>query len=345
MTPVRTCAAALTAALLGLALTARAPGADTFDGMKYMPDDTNLFLSLRLAELVGTEAFQKWRKEIPDFDKEFDLDVRREFGVNVSDVEEMTFAGDARSSGVTVIILKKPTSAADVMKVLSQPGDNVAREIAFEEVKVGAFTIHQPDGKAVRADRSFCLAHEKALVVGETKTLEAVLKRNELPKLSAGLKAAAKEADFKGTVCILWDMEKLTSLEKPPPIPGVDTAAIWKVMTGMALTVNVGKDVKVRGAVVCKDEAGAAEVKKQTDAGLKAVADLMEKLPQKPPKELLDLPGKFRTATKGNVAEATATVSAEAADAFIKWTFVARKAPAPPDPKPAEDKKPIKKER
>src|SRR5262249_43159803 len=96
-----------------------------------------------------------------------------------------------------------------------------------------------------------------------------------------------------------------------------------------------------RAAAVCKDEKAAEEVKTQAVALQKFAMDLMKKAPPGAvPKDVLDLPGKIKFATKGNVAEATLTVPSDVAVGFLKAMLVPtmREATKPAEKKPVEKK-------
>ena len=123
-----------------------------------------------------------------------------------------------------------------------------------------------------------------------------------------------------------------------PPLPGVDFAKIRDGVSGAGLSIKVGSDIAFRGFAVCKDAKSAEEVKAQAEALRSFLMEQMKKAPTTAvPKEILDLPGKVKFATKGNLAEATLTVKEDVVITIVKLWFRSPDAPPPP---PAVEKKP-----
>src|SRR5262249_3015528 len=77
-------------AMLLAPCAARAAGPEVADDFSLLPADANMVASIQLAKVVGTDAFKKLLKEIPDLNKEFDQNFKREFGVTVDGVERLT---------------------------------------------------------------------------------------------------------------------------------------------------------------------------------------------------------------------------------------------------------------
>jgi hypothetical protein len=344
MSAARTHAAVWSAAALAAVVCSRAPAADPVKGgddFKYLPADTNLLFVVKMDQIVASDAFKKLRKEIPMFDKEAEKGFRSEFGFDISNVDRITMGGNVKSEGpVGFIRLKKPVTAEAIVKARSEPRFQGDKGTTFKDEKVGSFTVFVPDKEYRDA---FCLVTADNLVHGRVKQLEAVLEANPKPPLaSAGMQAALKEAESGATVTLVMDGKVLTA-EKPPPIPGVDFAKLADGVSGMSLTVKLGGgNVALRGVGVCKDEKTAEDVKKQAEAILKFLGEQMKNLPPNAvPKDLLDLPGKVKIRTKGNLGEATLTVKDEAAIAFLRLLFEPRPVPKPEN-KPGETK-PIEK--
>jgi hypothetical protein len=313
-----------TAAVVAVGLCSQVRAADPVKGgddFKYLPADTNLLFVVNMDQLVASDAFKKLRKEIPMFEKEAGKGFRGEFGFDMSNVDRMTMGGNVKSEGpVAFVRLKKPVTAEAIVKARSEPRFEGDKGTTFKEEKVGSFTVFVPDKEYRDA---FCLVTADNLVHGRAKQLKAVLEANPKPALpSAGMQAALKEAETGATVTLVMDGKVLTA-EKPPPIPGVDFTKLADGVSGMSLTVKLGGgNVALRGVGVCKDEKAAEEGKKQTEAILKFLGEQMKNLPPNAvPKDLLDLPGKVKITTKGNLGEATVTVKDEAVIAFLRLLF------------------------
>jgi hypothetical protein len=330
-------AAVVTAALLALALAAPAAAEAPKGGpdLRYAPDNANVLMVLRMDQLIASDGFKKLRKEIPELDKEFDSGFRKEFGFDTTNVEQMMRAAAVKNDPpLGAFHLKKGVDVKDVLK---------AREGLrgkHKEEKVGAVTLYVPERDA---DDAFCLPNDRTLLFGPAKTLKAVLERNKKAAVSDAVTAALKEADPAATLTVVMDVKAVFESDPPPEIPGVDFDKIKAGATGAALTVKVGTDVALRAAAVCKDAKAAEEVKTQAEALQKAGMEMMKKAPPGAvPKDVLELPGKIKFATKGNLAEATLTVPADTAIAFLKAMLVPVKGQSTKPPE-GEKKPPEKK--
>jgi hypothetical protein len=313
------------------------------DDFKYLPADTNLLFVIRMDQLLASDGFKKLCKEVPMFEKEIDRSSRHEFGVAFNNIQRMTMGGHVKSEGpVGVIRLKNPVKVDDVVKARSEPRFEGDKGPNFKTENVGRFVMFVPDKEYLNA---FCLLTMDSMLYGKAKQVRAALEAERKTELSDGLRAALKEAEPGAAVTLAMDGKVLT-LEKAPPIPGVDFAKLGGV-SGMSLTVKLdGGNVTLRGVGVCKDEATVAEGKKQAEAMLKFASDQMKTLPPNTvPKELLELPGKVKISTKGTIGVATVTVKDEAVIAFFRLLFGASP-PAKPNPDikpPAVEAKPIEK--
>jgi hypothetical protein len=327
--------AVLAAALVPLLLIAPAPAADAGGDFKYLPADTNLLFVIRMDQLLASDVFKKMRKEIPMFDKEFEGVFLREFGFEIGNIERMTMGGNVKGERpIGIFHLKDAVKAETILKARSAPRFPGDKGTTFKEEKVGANTMYVPNQEFREA---FCVLNDKTMVFGTTKALKATLEQDKKPDLPAGLQAALKEADAAATVTLAMDLKAVLAAERPPMIPGVDFDKVRDNVTGASLTVKLGNDIVIRGVAVCKDEKAAEEVKTQAEAFRTAMIEQLKKAPPGVPKELMDLPGKVKLSTNGNLGVATATVKDDVVIAFVKVTMGvgATRPPAKPiDKKP-----------
>ena len=98
--------------------------------------------------------------------------------------------------------------------------------------------------------------------------------------------------------------------------PGADVKRIIDNTGSLIVSVKVGKEVEFRAIGLCNDAKAAAAVKEQVDAGLAALSQLLSR-PGQVPEEVLALPGKIKTTTKDNQAEASLVLPTEMAVTVI----------------------------
>ncbi len=279
--------------------------------LKYMPADTEVMVSMRIAHALESNGFAKLKEKLPQIDKEGFEEFHKEFGVEVRNVERMTVGGaiDA-GGGVVALRLKEPVKIEDVKKAREEPRHKGDKGIKYQEVTVGSAKMYEADQDS---HDSFCLVSDKLLLNGKAKMLKPVLERNKEPEWSDHLKAGMKEADFDAALCMVIDTSKMVKTGKEmPKVPGVDFEKALKSAQAGVVTFKLGSEVGIRAVAVCKDAEGAAEVKKTADAGLKQLGEMLKAfkgmLPPESAAEIVELPGKVKTATTGNLAEATVTV-------------------------------------
>jgi hypothetical protein len=328
--------AVLAAALLA-ASAAPARAADAAEAARYWPADANVVVIVQMDQLLASDGFKKLRKEVPMIGEEFEGHFRKEFGFEIGNVERMSMGVQVKDGRpVGIFQLKSAVKAETVVKAASAPRFNGDKETTFKEEKVGTMTMYVPD-KDYR--EAICFVNDKTMVYGRVKELKAVLEANKKPVLSDGLQAALKSADPKATVTVAMDVKTVLSAEKPPTVPGVDFKAITDNVNGGSLTIQEsGTDVLFRGIGVCKDDKGAEVAKNQAEALRKFVIEQMKMAPPGVPKGVLDLPGRVKIGTKGNLCEATLTVKVDDAIALIKTMLLVE----PPRPAKPADEKPTK---
>jgi hypothetical protein len=333
---------ALLAALVLVPCTAQSAAPAASEDFKVVPAEANLVIVLQMDKLVATDAYKKLLKEIPPIQNELEKKFRGEFGFDLSNVERMTVAGKVQTDGMHVIRCKSALKPADIVKARAEPRFKDDKGMTFKEEKIGTRTLYVPSEDYAPA---FYLLDDKTMVAGKAKYLKPMLEDPKKMGLPTSLQSAARTADMDATVVILLDPRSLTAGKQaaPPPFDAVHKA--MEDMTGAAITVKVGPEVMVHGKASCKDAAAAEAAKKAADAGLMAVGAFLKQADMtgtKIPKEIIELPGKVKTSTKGDVAEATIAVKDDTAIAFLKALVIPQPPqetrPAKPVDKPKPDR-------
>ena len=293
---------------------------------RYLPDNTNLFCIIRVDELLASDYLKKLRKEIPEIDKEFgevESLVRKEYGLEISNVDRMTMGtrlGKTGTRPISVFRLKKAVDVKAVLKAREGAGLKGGRALEYKEEKVGAVTWYVSTEKVL--PEAFCFPNQTTVVFGSAHDLKPVLERNREPGLSATLQAALKEADSGATLMVALDVKAGFDALKPLLDLFKVHAERPEAIDAGSLSIKVGNDVALRGVVVCKDARAAEKVRKQAEAFRTAeLAKLKEVPPGTFPKGVLDLPTRVKLSTRGNVVEATASLSPDLAiDRFKRKT-------------------------
>ena len=328
--------------LLGLGasgVAAPAPPSINVDNeLKFIPVDANVIVVARLADLVANESFTKLRKQVPTMDREFGVNFRSEFGVDITNVEFVLFGGNVKQEPVAVLRLKEAVTADAIRKTHETPRFQGDKGRTFKEVKVGTYTLFEPDAGF---NQAFCLLDAKTLVMARTTDLKRALDRNKKPDFTPEMQAALALLDPKLLISGALDLKSIAAGEKNAlPIPGIDAAKVLDSTSSLAFSVRLGKDVHFRGIALCKDEKAAGVVKEQGAALISTLTEMLKKAPNKPPKEVIDLAGQIKLSTRGNNAEASLVVPADTVVTLLKSMMMGPAPPPPPAPPPAVEKRP-----
>ncbi len=220
---------------------------------KYLPDDCVAIAYIDVEEVFDSAAYksakQKFGQEIDKGLKGFEKDM----GFPATDVASV-LAGMPASErdSVAVIKLKKSVTGSQLIS-----GKSVKEE------KVGGATLYAPEfGEA------FALVDSKTVLFGRKEGLKKVLERGGKPKMTEGMKAALKEADFSKTVTVAFDgksVAKEAAGAIPPGTPLGDVSGIVAGIEGGALNADLGSDLKISATVLCKDSSTAEQLKKKAD--------------------------------------------------------------------------------
>lgn len=336
----RTLAALCALAIAGSAVAAPVPVAPTVaDDIKFLPGDTNLFFVMRLEQLTTGDGFRKLAKEVPMISNEMVDGFRKEFGIEINNVELMVYGGNVHGDGPTgVFRLKTAVKPAVVIGAASAPrfqGDKITTTYAQETV--GAYILYVPSTKW---RESFCFINDKTIAFGRADELKKVLARDRKPDFSANLQAAIKAADLSASLTMVMDVKAISAKERFPMIPGMDVPKIVESIDGAVFTLKIGPTVSMRGIAVCKDAKAAEEVKKQAEIARDLLTKLVKETPMLP-KELTNVPGMVKLSVKDNLGEATLSVKDDVVVAFFKAMMGGRvEAPKPVEAKPSVEKKP-----
>jgi hypothetical protein len=223
-------------------------------GMAWMPDNCRMLMSVRVAELYNSSAWNEVKKEFPEVEKEVQKAIS-EGELGPADITQMLigFADVAKEEGVITFETKKNV---DITKFHTKGFGTKPKES-----KVGSYTVLEDSKMAV------CKIHDRMVLMGNPATVKAVLQRDKKPKLPEALQNAMKDADLSQGMSIIVDIK---SFANDPMIGGaakqqnIDIGAVESAV----INVAVSSDIRVNSITVCKDAKTADEYRKMAEGGL-----------------------------------------------------------------------------
>lgn len=240
------------------------------DDLTYMPSACQMIVSIRVDQLLDSQAVQELRREIPDIDKGFKGDFDQGIGVASGDIEQMIIgSGPVPNTTICVIHTKKPVEARDLRaKILNE---------TYTEKKVGNYVLHEPQNTAMHP--AFCVVDKKRVLIGDKGSLWEVLQRDKKQDFPKNLQDALKQVDFAKTIAFASDASRNRPVQMGPGFPFMGgknhLANLEKKINGFALQATVGSDVHYDLALLCPDAAAAGEVKTRIEGFLGDIQKLI----------------------------------------------------------------------
>src|SRR5262249_30180088 len=176
---------------------------------RYVLDDSNVLLVVRLDQLLASRAFGKMRRAHVAIRFMEEEGFRQTFGFGTANVERIVvgFNNKHPDRYVSVFHLNGAIKAETILKAkASDPEQKLIEE------KVGSFTLHAP-----AKGEGFCLVDDRTLLKRGARELRAVRARPGPAALSAGLKEALKQAAPAATLTLAVDISALPADTPAPP--------------------------------------------------------------------------------------------------------------------------------
>jgi hypothetical protein len=197
-------------------------------------------------------------------------EVRKEIGLEVSDLRHLTLAkAEGESRPVVVLRTGTKVKAADILKHI-HPND-------FHAKRVGNHTLYEG------AKHAFMLPEDRTVVFGSASLLRAILKRNGAASLSPALREAIAQADFSRPVSVATTKLDGWTWLGASPLPQAG---------GFAFDFSDG--VKISFRAKFKDASAAAKFKTTLDQKIAAGRQLPGTSPM-----VAKLLGNLRTTVSG----------------------------------------------
>ena len=234
------------------------------DELSYMPGNCEVLASIRVDQLLASDAYKQVEKEVPQLKQAVGGgEAEKEIGLQLSNIERVVVGGSMskKEPPVVAIRTKQAVKAEDLIAKLKGK--------SFTGAKVGSYTLYEAPGADGDA---FCVAKKNLVVFGSAKALRDVLQRNKKPDFPAGLSAAMKEADFSKTIAVAAAAPQTSGSPAPGPggfpLGGAAALGSFKGAEGMVFQAKVSSDVSLTFIALCKDADAAKDAKKKIDEGL-----------------------------------------------------------------------------
>ena len=268
--------------------------------LRYVPDDSDAVLSADVNGFISSGVGQKVKAKTAGMLAEFNRSLPQDAKFKPEDVGRVT-VGVSFQSGQMAGVIHMSAAVTD---------QDFSDGVKGVKKTVGSFHLTIVDGAA------FCRIDDYTIAFGHERTLGQVLERNGPAKLSGEVTAAMNEVDFSKS---LVGAASLKNLGKLPP-GTINTAMIPGGLDAVrcaALQVDVGTDVRLMLAVICKDANTAEQNRKMADGGIAALKTNAAAIPPAIGKIL----GTTEISSSGSTVRATATIDSEAIDSLLELTI------------------------
>jgi hypothetical protein len=239
-------------------------GSGLGDEVIYLPNNCQTVVSLRPEQLLDSSAWKDIKKELPDMpDPEKNLEQLA--GIAPSNIQQVVIGASVAADGNNdVVFVVKTVKSITADDIKSKKGG-----LSPQETKVGSYIMYDSFPSA------YCVVDSKVVVFAKSDTLKRVLERNKAAELTEGLRVALKNVDFSKSVVAAMDMKDMYAKGKEASKKsGMDLDKIWDQIgianpmgdvDGAAYEIDVGKDIKLKSVLLCKDSKTAEDMKKISD--------------------------------------------------------------------------------
>jgi len=279
-------------------------GSGLSQAARYLPDDSNLVVSINLSSVVKSKLYQKLEKEgHPQFKKMLQ-EMKDEGGLVPADLSRLTVGLDV-SGGDEPIVVLELNRAIDTKEMLEKMKKGAGGD--FKEEQYGGATVHVGGKYAVH------FPDKRTIVFGPGKVLRAVLERKGPPAASAKAQAVLKMLDSSKSVSLaaVFPDKAPTPMDLPFPLPE-EAAAVLTSVRSASVHANVGSD-QLSATLTFKDE----DTAKKAQESIEEMRKEAEKDEAAPP-ELRAVVKSLKVSRSGPTISAQVTISEELMDKGMK---------------------------
>ena len=177
---------------------------------QYLPDDSNILISVRVKQLLDSDAFDDLSDELPgDFVTKMYLEAEKNIGIHPSAIDTVTVAGNGGNNNMIFLVrTHKAYTARDIL-------DN--RNVDDTETEtVNGKKIYKTGNNVC-----FCEVERNTFLFGQFDTLDDVLGRKKAPDLSDDMRTALGRVNYSSTisgcVSVEGDLAKGSRGDMPEP--------------------------------------------------------------------------------------------------------------------------------
>jgi len=263
--------------------------------LNYLPDDPDFVMSADVSGILASGAGQKIKARADEMLGALNRDLPKDSKFKPEDVGRITFGGRAQPpQGAGVVHLNRVVTDQDF-----PDADKAVK------TTVGGFQMN------VSNKTAYCRIDDRTVVAGEEDAVRKILDRNGPARISDELTAAMSEVDFSKSLAIAASLKNLANMAGPGGMNPMSMQGMKGIRCG-ALQADVGNDIRLQAAVVCKDATTADQMKKMADAGL-AMAKMSAGNPQMPPQaaKAMKILDTLDVANSGAVVRASLTIDVD----------------------------------
>jgi hypothetical protein len=228
------------------------------DSMKYLPDNCQGIVCFRLADFVNSKVYADLKKEFPEIDIDKLIEQQGDqLQLKSGDYEEIMigFGDFTKQEFVGIIKTKKAIGEEEFTKPKGGK--------TYTKSTVAGHTVYED------FEAAYCVVNKNLAVVGEKKTVKAVLERNKKPEIPEGLEKALKETDLSATLSFAMSFSQFSrNRDVVDALREAKMEASAEMVEAIAGQVQVRSDISASLVMLCKDSKSADSVRKMAEGGV-----------------------------------------------------------------------------
>jgi hypothetical protein len=278
-------------------------GSGPMPGLKWMPNNSQVLISIRVGDIRTSQAFKDVQSAIPTQFKDMIEQGMKESGGDWKDAEDIASVTvglpniEANMAGQVpnVVICMITTKAYKPEDMIAK-----AKNKVFSSKQVGPHMLYDA------GDIAFAVVDSNTIVMGPATAVQPVLERNADPTLSQTMRDALGDVSMSKAVVVVFEVPVSASRELAKKSgmggPNTDLAGLPEKLETVAIEVGIAKDVDVRTVITFKEAAPAETLAKLTNAQLVQAAAIT-------PPEFKSMVGSIQASASGRKTTITGTVT------------------------------------
>lgn len=223
-------------------------------GFELAPNNPDVLALIEVGQIIDCPAFKRIASEFPDLAKNLDQPLDKTTKLTPRNFESIFIAANtAKQDFVIVFNLNEEVELDDVLSEDQQT----------KGTQIGEYTLFALDN-----GQALCLVDEQTIAVGPTKSLTAVLKRDDEAVVSETLSKAWENIDGEQQIYVIATLDQLVKqADIPVGIPLTPTT-LAKLKTATFTATTDKKNLTLSASLDCSDEETASQLKALLDLAL-----------------------------------------------------------------------------